>query len=109
MSEHKEYMELDEHTRIYYTSSEYGPGFGFNAEVLKVIDRPSDEPPFGENSVYERIVTVYALWDGIRHIYFHTEGYFYYPNFNYIKLVLDKLSELEKKYCRETSTSEKYD
>lgn len=97
--------------RIYYKpKAEEGMGFDFYAaENTGYIcnEHTAKDEWHTESCHVECVFYGIAYFDGIRHLYYGCEqtenyGYHYYANLVTIVDALNKLKELEKKYCRDS-------
>jgi hypothetical protein len=100
-------------TRLFWQPNvDDGNGFKFVCFNVTSMESTNADPtcvrdPFASESEIETCETEVLVWghglfDGVRHLYFgHDEnfGYHYYPNIRVLILILQKLQELELKYC----------
>lgn len=85
---------------FFWSPREEKNGFDF------VVVEPVSEDHNG-NKVFAHILSGIAYFDGVRHIWFsynkdkEANGYINYPDIENIALIFNKVSELERIYCRE--------
>lgn len=108
----KEIEGYNYYTRIYYKLDEVS-GCGFTAMVLSAIqvripdDDWSEHPPFSKNDLIILLVTIWASFDGMRHVHigfnekYELNGYLHYLNTDEWVSILNRLKELEVEFCRE--------
>lgn len=77
---------------------------GFYFCCVEWVSNDADKDQWTEETDIEIFCSGWAAFDGIRHLYFgndktDNEGYFNYPNLNELKTVVEKLIELQNKYC----------
>ena len=102
------YEEVDESVRLYFkVEGKAKSGFYFYAIENGgcISNDATKKDHWNENYCFaECIINGIAYFDGVRHLYYGDEktqnyGYHYYPDLSTIIDVLNKLKELEDKYC----------
>lgn len=95
------YIEVNDSHRLYYFKKG-DISFSFTSVYTVSYAVDVDNKWVDKDTEFEYMVTGSGTFDGIRHLHFidtdeELNGYIYYPNFEEIKTLMDKLVELEKK------------
>lgn len=99
ISEHKEFIEVTDDIRIYFTPRP--DGNGFDGEIIELLEWCDTIEAWNSDSERRIIGNFNAAFDGIRHLYLgeNGEGYVHYPNYSDWILIFGSLSNLTKTYC----------
>jgi len=98
-----EFIEINEHTRLYFYVTEANGGFYFVCPTVIGYEAGKNNAFYPEADI-EIVISGWAAFDGVRHLYFGSdqsdnEGYFNYPDIELLAHVLSELRKLEKLYC----------
>lgn len=74
---------------------------GFHAVIAETVSHSGryDDEWADPTLVINVVVRLWAAFDGVRHLYFGTDGYLHYPDMVAIAAGFKRLSELEEQYC----------
>jgi hypothetical protein len=101
------YFDLDDEgsARLYYRPAE-GQEEGFRFSALTWVSTPvtdryrADQPPLDNpDAEVEQVVSGVAYFDGVRHMDWGDQGYLNYPDMGCLEALIQKLRQLEKRFC----------